>query len=217
MDETDKERLVERFRDYLESMEEYLPQQAPETPDLFTLLSELTALKNEVKIESRQVKTALDEFRGLFDTLQQANARLDGELGRQREHETRERQDAERDLLLELLELRDRLQAGQDQLRGYRPGWLARRGGAGEYVSGIAAGQAMLLRRLDEILARRGVRALPALEQRFDPRSMHAAETANHPERDDGQVVGEIRTGFFFHGRLLRPAEVIVNKRDSDS
>ena len=100
MDETDKERLVERFRDYLESMEEYLPQQAPETPDLFTLLSELTALKNEVKIESRQVKTALDEFRGLFDTLQQANARLDGELGRQREHENRERQDAERDLYL---------------------------------------------------------------------------------------------------------------------
>ncbi len=217
MDEATREGLVARFRDYLDGSEEMPPEQAPEVPDLFSLLAELAAMKNEVKIESRQVKSALDEFRGLFDTLQQSNARLDGELSRQRERETRERQDAEQDLLLELLELRDRMQAGQDQLLRYRPGWLARRGGAKDYVGGIVEGQAMLLRRLDETLARRGVRPLQPLGRRFDPATMHAADTAHDPERDDGQVLGETRSGYLHHGRLLRPAEVIVNKRENDS
>lgn len=213
MDETTREGLVARFRDYLDGAEEMPPEQATEAPDLFSLLAELAAMKNEVKIESRQVKSALDEFRGLFDTLQQSNARLDGELSRQRERETRERQDTERNLLLELLELRDRMQAGQDQLLRYRPGWLARRGGAGDYVGGIAEGQAMLLRRLDETLERRGVRPLQTLGRRFDPATMHATDTTHDPERDGGQVLGETRSGYLHHGQLLRPAEVIVNKR----
>ena len=217
MDEATREGLVAHFRDYLDGAEEMPPEQAPEAPDLFSLLAELAAMKNEVKIESRQVKSALDEFRGLFDTLQQSNARLDGELSRQRERETRERQDTERDLLLELLELRDRMQAGQDQLLRYRPGWLARRGGAGDYVGSIAEGQAMLLRRLDETLARRGVRPLQALGRRFDPATMHAADTAHDPARDGGQVLGETRSGYLHHGRLLRLAEVIVNKREDYS
>ncbi len=217
MDEATREGLLARFRDYLEGEEETLQERVPEAPDLFSLLAELTALKNEVKIESRQVKTALDGFRGLFDTLQQSNARLDGELDRQRERETRERQDAERDLLVELLELRDRLQAGHEQLLRYRPGWLTRRGGAGDYVGGIAEGQAMLLRRLDETLARRGVRPLQALGRRFDPATMHAADTAHDPGRDGGLVLGETRSGYLHHGRLLRPAEVIVNKREVNS
>ncbi len=217
MDEATREGLLARFRDYLEAVEQTPQGPAPEAPDLFSLLAELTALKNEVKIESRQVKGALEEFRGLFDTLQQSNARLDAELGRQRERETRERQDAERDLLVELLELRDRLQAGHGQLLRYRPGWLARRGGVGGYVNGIAEGQAMLLRRLDETLARRGVRPLQTLGRRFDPATMHAADTAHEPGRDGGLVLRETRSGYLHHGRLLRPAEVIVNKREVNS
>ena len=49
--------------------------------------AELAALKNEVKLESRQVKTALEQFRELFDTLQRANTRLGEELNQQRERE----------------------------------------------------------------------------------------------------------------------------------
>lgn len=217
MDSASRERLIARFRDYLEDVGHIPAETTPETPDLFTLLAELSALKNEVKIESRQVKGALDEFRGLFDTLRQANERLDRELGNQRERENSSQLNAERDLLLELLDLHDRLRAGRDQLLGYRPGWLARRGGAGAYVHSIAEGQAMLLRRLDEILARRGVQPIEALDRPFEPQTMHAAEAVQDPERGDGQVVAELRTGFLQHGRLLRPAEVIVNKKDSTS
>lgn len=214
MDETAKEQLLARFQAYLDAAETEPAGEDDEAPDLFTLLAELAALKNEVKIESRQVKTALDQFRELFDTLRQSNTRLGEALERQQEAARSERAEAERGLLLELLELHDRLRAGCDQAHRYRPGWMARRGGAGAFVAGMAEGMAMNLRRLDETLARRGIRPLESVGRAFDPQTMHAAEVTRDRTRRDGEVTGELRRGFVQHGRLLRPAEVIVNRTD---
>lgn len=216
MDTAARDELIARFGAYLEAVGEAPPGPAPSAPDLFTLLSELAALKNEVKIESRQLKSALDQFRELFDSLRQANDRLGGELERRREEEQRARQQSERELLLELLELRDRLQAGHEQAQRYRPGWLARRGRAAEFVGGMAEGLGMSLRRLDETLTRRGVEALAALGRPFDPQTMQVGEIVQDRSRPDGEVLGELRAGFRHGDRLLRPAEVIVNKAQRD-
>lgn len=214
MSTIDKERLVERFRAYLETRDTQASETvAAESPDLYTLFAEQAALKNEVKIESRQVKAALDQFRELFDTLRQTNTRLGNELERQQQRAQDQQREAERELLLELLELRDRLQAGHDQARRYRPGWLARRGGAGAFVAGMADGSAMNLDRLDEILSRREVQPLRAVGRAFDPQTMRAVEVVHDPAREDGEVVDEQRAGYLQHDRLLRLAEVIVNKR----
>ena len=214
MDEHVKEQLLIRFRAYIEAADLGAEEGAPagDGPDLFTLLAELAGLKAEVKVESRQVKAALDQFRELFDLLRQAQQRLEDDLGRQQQREDTGRQAAEQDLLLELLDLRDRLQAGLDQGLGYSPGWLARRGGAGAFVAGMSEGLGMNLRRLDEILHRRGVRPIPVLDRPFDPQTMHAGEVTEDQARPAGQVVGELRKGFTHRDRLLRAAEVVVNK-----
>ena len=221
MDEAEKDRLTDRFRAYLDAHSQAVPGDCAPfdsaqgtdgdvAPDLFTLLAELAALKNEVKLESRQVKSALDDFRALFDTLREANARLADEQERRREQERAADQKGEKDLLLELLELRDRLQAGHNQARRFQPGWFG--GRAAAFVASMAEGMGMNLRRFDETLARREVRELPALGQTFDPRTMHAAELARNPYRPEGVVVGELRKGFLYRDRLLRPAEVVVNR-----
>ncbi len=213
MDEAVKDRLTARFRAYLDSTVETEANAEPvgsPAPDLFTLLAEVAALKNEVKLESRHVKSALDEFRGLFDELRQANARLANEQDRRREQERLAGQQAQKDLLLELLELRDRLQAGHDQAARFRPGWL--KGRAAGFIPSMAEGMAMNLRRLDETLNRRGVRPLRAMGQSFDPQTMHAAERTSDPSRGEGVVVEELRKGFLHQDRLLRPAEVVVNQ-----
>ena len=92
MDAAVKETLLDRFRCYLDSIEE-----APEEPDaagaeadLFTVFVELAAVRNEVRTESRLVKEALDQFRGVFDTLQSSHATLEQELKRA-QAEARER------------------------------------------------------------------------------------------------------------------------------
>ena len=117
MDAAVKETLLDQFRCYLDSIEE-----APEEPDaagaeadLFTVFVELAAVRNEVRTESRLVKEALDQFRGVFATLQSSHATLEQELKRA-QAEARERGRALlRPLLLELLDLRDRLAAGLQQ------------------------------------------------------------------------------------------------------
>ena len=105
-------------------------------PDLFSLLAELAALKNEVKLESKQVKQAYEQFRDVFDTLRQTNERLAAELARKPKDEQQTARTTERALLLELLDLRDRLHAGHDHAAGYQPNWLARLAKADEFVTG---------------------------------------------------------------------------------
>jgi molecular chaperone GrpE len=216
MDEHAKEHLLTRFRAYLDAADGISDAAAAagDGPDLFTLLAELAGLKAEVKVESRQVKAALDQFRELFDLLRQAQQRLEEDLSRQQQREDLGCQVAEQDLLLELVDLRDRLQAGLDQGQGYSPGWLSRRGGAGAFVAGMSEGLeglGMNLRRLDEILHRRGVRPLLVIDRPFDPHTMHAGEVTQDQARPEGQVVGELRKGFIHRDRLLRAAEVVVN------
>lgn len=215
MDAATREQLLGRFSAYLDDLDDApAPDEAPApaAPDLFTLLAQLAALKNEVKIESRQVKGALDQFRDAFDLVRQAQARLEDGQAQRVEAQRRAREDQQRDLLLELLELRDRLQAAADQAHRYRPGWFARRGGAAGFVTAMGTGLGMNLRRLDDLLARRGVQALRVIGQRFDPQTMHAAEVGRDPNQATGLVLAEVRRGFVQGERLLRPAEVVVNR-----
>lgn len=215
MDEAAKDQLAARFRAYLDGAElagdAGSDAEGEPLPDLFTLLAEVAALKNEVKLESRNVKSALDEFRGLYATLREANTRLADEQARCRDQEQLLGQQREKDLLLELLDLRDRMQAGHDQAGRFRPGRLTGRAAVG-FVASMAEGMAMNLQRLDETLARRGVRPLPALGQPFDPHSMRATELARDPDQAEGLVVVELRKGFLYQDRLLRFAEVVVNR-----
>lgn len=229
MDSATKDRLAERFRAYLDqppvaarasaglydNAADEAADAPPEAPDLFSLLAEVAALKNELKLESRQVKTALDEFREVFATLQSANTQLEQEQQRRREQERGARLRERKEQLLELLELRDRLQAGQASAAGYRPKGLFGRRRAREFAAAMAEGLAMNLRRLDETLARRGVRPLPALGKAFDPHRMHAAELAYDPALPVGQVIAERRPGFLLEGELLRTAEVVVNRPET--
>jgi molecular chaperone GrpE len=215
VDAAAKDQLAARFRAYLDAPAASADTaDQPAAPDLFTLLAEVAALKNEVKLESRQVKGALDEFRGLFETLTTAHDRLADEQQRRRAQERAARSREHKDLLLELLELRDRLQAGQASAAGYRPRGLFGRRQARTFAAAMADGLAMNLRRLDETLARRGVQPLPAVGQAFDPHLMHAAEVASDPARPAGAVIGELRPGFLLDDALLRPAEVVVNRPD---
>jgi molecular chaperone GrpE len=215
MEEADKDALTARFRAYLDRTGDAdaaaATDQREAAPDLFTLLAELSALRNEVKLESRQFKSALDEFRGLFDTVREAKTRLGEEQERRREQEQETWRRQQKDQLLELLDLRDRLEAGQAQAQRFRPGWFTGRRAA-EFVASMAEGMAMNLRRFDESLARRGVLPLRVEGRAFDPQTMHAAELADDPSQPVGRVVKELRKGFLLGEVLLRPAEVVVNR-----
>lgn len=223
MDSTTPEQLLARFRDYLDTVETQeadddaaQTDDGPEAPDLFSFYTALEALKNEVKLESRQVKAALDQFRGLFDALEAEKQRLKEQLDRQAEQKQAREAADRRDLLIEMLELRDRMHAGYRQAHDHRPGWLARHDGSQRFIAGMAQGMQMNLGRLDTLLNRQSVHPIETLGQPFDPHTMQAVDIAQDPHRPDGTVVGERRSGYWHDTRLLRSAEVVVNKHSEE-
>jgi molecular chaperone GrpE len=128
LDDSIKQALIDRFRDYLDMVEdgEEPPDDPGETADLFSVLVEMAALRSEVRTESRLVKEALEQFRGVFDSLQASQATLQRELDRARTETRDQAQSALRPLLLDVIDLRDRLVAALTLSAAVRPRWRDR-------------------------------------------------------------------------------------------
>jgi molecular chaperone GrpE len=213
LDDAEKQRLIEEFRTCLEQWEKQDADQG-EPVDLRTLLGEMAALKNEVRLESRQFKSALEELKSFGEALRAHNERLARDLERARAEAAEGKLQTERRLLLGMLDLRDRLQAGADAAAARRPSALARLvPGETRFARALSEGLTLTLQRLDELLATHRVRPIEALGQPLDPQRMRAVGVEADPEALDGVVLREARRGFYHGGELLRAADVIVNKK----
>jgi molecular chaperone GrpE len=218
VDDVAKESLLQQFRQYLDGIDA-LPEMAGDDPgsgeaDLFTVFVELAAVRNEVRTESRLVKEALDQFRSAFDTLQSAQVTLQEELKCARA-EARERGEAlMRPLLLDLLDLRDRLDAALKQRAPSPAKWLDRWRRKPTEPDNWREGIGITARRLDRILAERRVRRINLTGDRFDPRLARVVDTTADSCAAPGVVVEEVSAGYLWDDDLLRIAEVIVSKSD---
>ena len=216
-----KETLLDRFRCYLDSIEE-----APEEPDaagaeadLFTVFVELAAVRNEVRTESRLVKEALDRvprrLRHPAVEPRHAGTGVEARAGRS-----------------------SRNAGGRccghccsncwTCATGWPPGCSRppRRRRAGSSAGATAAqaepeswreGLGITLRRLDRILAERRVVRIEMIGRRFDPRMGRVVGTsAGRDASAPGIVVEEVSAGFLWDDELLRAAEVIVNKAGTE-
>jgi len=218
LDDSIKQALIDRFRGYLEMVEdgEEPPDDPGETADLFSVLVEMAALRSEVRTESRLVKEALEQFRGVFGSLQASQATLQRELDRARTETRDQAQSALRPLLLDVIDLRDRLVAALTLSAAARPRWrdrLWRRDRSG--VAAWQEGVRMTLRRLDQVLLDRRVVATQLAGLPFDPRLARAIGTAADSSVAEGTVIKEVRAGFLWDDQVLRTAEVIVSKGDA--
>ncbi|CAK8718408.1 GrpE protein [Candidatus Electrothrix laxa] len=218
------EELVSRFRHYLAATADNR-EQPPEKLDLFTLYSEIKTLKNEVKIESRYIKQG---FVGLQETLGRCE-----ENGFKPKDWKREKGEPEPGPLLDgIIDLYDRIHASvqalpepvqQKEYKEKKSFWSRRRRKEEkerseqeqreqDMIISMRAGQQMLLDRIIGLLLAWDISPIAALAQRFDPHTMRALGTDSLPELADGTVSVEIRTGFQQQGKMLRLADVRVNR-----
>lgn len=220
MDAEAKERLIDEFRACLVDWDpadgtDAETQGEGATVDLALLFAELSVLRNEVRVEARQFKTALDDMRALTELLGEQNRRLTRDLERAREAEGVVQRQTERRLLLDMLDVRDRIGAAMGIFSAYRPGLLSRLAPTETRLAqGLGEGIALTLRRLDDVLTERRVRAIEAVGGRLDPNTMRAIGVAMDADRAAGEVLSEARRGYMRDDELLRLAEVIVNKRE---
>lgn len=219
MDAASKSRLLDEFREYLETRDAAPAEEADAGADLCAVFGELAALRTEVKSEARLFRAALDDIKEVQGWLRDSQGNLSAELDRFRGEFPGLRRAALRPVLLDLLDLHDRLAAGRDALQGYRPvqGWFRRIKSRIEdrrFVESVREGQGMSLRRLEELLARQQVRPMEILGKPVDPHTMKVMEVEAEPRpgQESGTVTAELRKGFLWGDEVLRLAEVRAAK-----
>lgn len=84
--------------------------------------------------------------------------------------------------------------------------------GAGDAVQSLQTGVNMIYQQLKTALADAGLEELDAMGKPFDPNLHEAVSQKETAEVPEGQVVQQLRKGYKFRDRLLRPASVVVAK-----
>jgi len=178
------------------------------TPDLFSLLAQLTALTRETQLQGRATNRLHTELSAKLDklgetlTTPEALVRKLGEVRR----ETR------LELVMELLDVRDRFTRGlnEAQRRLSTRSRLWARFAQGSVLEALIEGNQLARERLDDLLRRLDVYEIPSLGRSFDPNLMQAAEVVQTTSAAPGTVLEVFRAGYASNGRVLRFAEVKV-------
>jgi molecular chaperone GrpE len=76
-----------------------------------------------------------------------------------------------------------------------------------QYQDGVE----LLYRQMIDALGRTGVVAMQTEGKIFDPHQHDALSSEETPDIDEGIIVRELRRGYLFKDKLLRPAQVIVS------
>ena len=209
-----KSELLEDFQQYLQQSNIDSPA-AVGQPDLHTLLSEITALKTEVKTESRQFKSTLDSLSSALETVQGDNQTLSTELSSKIEKFEQQQQEMMRSMLLDNIDVYSRMITSLDVLQNYKPIKSLFKNSRKKdirFIKQMTQGQEMMVKRFEKFLHSYQVKQIECVGNLLDPLTMRAVETSHNPQLANGIVIEELQPGFLFKNKVLRLAEVKVNK-----
>lgn len=151
----------------------------------------------------REVEASAAQAAEHYDRLLRTAADMDNF----RKRAAREKEDAVRfagaSLVERLLPVLDSLELG-----------LAAADGSAD-ASAIAEGMRMTFSQLAAALKDEGLEAIDATGTPFDPHQHEAVSALESADAPEGHVIHQVRKGYRFRDRLIRPASVVVAKAPS--
>lgn len=90
-------------------------------------------------------------------------------------------------------------------------------GDLGDGPGSVREGLALLQIRVRNLQRSFGLEPIPTLGHPFDDRLHEAHGVCHRPGLDDGIVAEEVLPGYRLHGRVVRPARVIVNRNHEET
>ena len=209
-----KEKVMEDFKAWMTELPEEMPIDQKvdmDSCDLYTLLMEFTALRQEIKFQNREQNNTLRIQQSFIDSLKETLKLLKNRTSKLETLEERIRLASEKKAVLPFLDIRDGLIRG---LKAAKTAAATRRlfVRPPQGIEGIVEGYEMALRRFDRALNYVGITPVTALGRPFDPATMRAVGQGNDPQKETGIVIEEQVGGFVRQDEVIRTAEVIVNK-----
>ncbi len=102
------------------------------------------------------------------------------------------------DLVVDLLQVRDNLKRAVDVAQ------------SSQETAGLREGVQMVVKQMDDVLAKHGVVEIPAEGEVFDP-NLHEAISQIPSETESGRIAHVAVSGFTLHDRVIRPSQVVVS------
>lgn len=240
------ESLLSDFRDWLSGLNDSasinggLESGQSPIPDIFSLVAQFTALRHEVNMQTRAVRSAVEQNAEILNRFQDADEapQQEPESGEDLRPVAKAIVDISDALALSLNQIaraRESTEPLLDELISPQPtpsrGFLARLFAITTGARGMAAsderakqvvgklrqlfaaandGYAMSLRRVERLLPTLELESFDSTGQEFDPELMEVVEVVDAPDVPAGAVVEEVRPGYLWRGRVLRYAQVKV-------
>jgi molecular chaperone GrpE len=186
---------------------EVLGDSAP-APDLFSMLSQLTALTRETQLQGRATSRLHAELSAALTQLTETVTSPEAIARKLAEA----RREARLELITELLDVRDRFTRGLAEAQRRLDGLQGIRAHFGQrpVLEALVQGNLLARERFDDLLRRLEVQEIACVGRSFDPAVMQAVEVVQAADVAPGTVLDVFRPGYTSNGRVLRAAEVKV-------
>lgn len=221
-----RDAALDRFRNWLYG----LPDEAAEatgtddrieedgSADLFRLFGAMSALRQEIKLQSKNLQVTGHKLESLADTLKDDLKTEFALLRNSPPTAGAEPGDSPRQsVLMELIAVRDGITQALSSAEVYRipPDKLPRQPWLRKPHLGVEAmfqTLSRLIRKVDDIFYRLGVSPMVETGMRFDPERMRAVSVSSDGDAPSGAVTAVVRQGYIQYDRILQLPEVQVEK-----
>lgn len=178
------------------------PETTSETQAL--LQEEVEKLKVALEEEKRKVSEKEQLISEYLNDLKRVKADFDNFRKREMLYRQQFVKTANRDLISKILPVLDDMEKALFE------------GQKNEVSTTFLQGIELIYRKFLSILEKEGVRPIETKGQKFDPKYHEAVATVSLPEREDFEIIEEVRRGYLYHDEVLRPAQVKVNRTSQD-
>jgi len=161
------------------------------------LLEEMVTIP---KKEYEALKAKQDECTAYYDKYIRAHAEFENARKRIEKEKGDLLKYANEGFIVDLLPIIDMLEMSEKHIKEAKD------------FKAVREGVDMIHVQIQKFLKDIGVERIKSVDGKFDPNFHEAIETADIKDKEEGLVVEELKSGYTFNGRLLRPASVRIVK-----
>ena len=154
-----------------------------------------------LKTEYEALKAKHDERDSFYDKYVRAHAEFENARKRIEKDKADSLKYANESFVIDFLPIIDSLEISEKHIKE-----------AKDFLA-VQEGVDMIHVLIQKFLKDIGVEKIKTIGEKFDPHFHEAVDTVDAKDKEDGTIVEELKSGYTFNGKLLRPASVRIVKR----
>jgi molecular chaperone GrpE len=156
------------------------------------------------KKEYEELKTKAAEKDAFYDKYIRAHAEFENAKKRLEKDKLDYAKYANEGLILDFLPILDSLEIAEKHIKEAKD------------FKAVQEGVDMIQLQIQKFLKGIGVEKIKTVDEKFDPHVHEAVETEEVKDKPDGVILAELKPGYMFNGRLLRPASVKISNKKAE-